>query len=79
MTRPKGIRNNPEALTGLKNELQGLKNIINETHTALAQLDYEMRRDMKLLQTKIIGMESKLHINGLHEAYKLVKPKQRKE
>lgn len=66
-------------LYGIYNEIHGLKTMITELQTILQTLDYEMRRDMKLMQTKVIGLETYHNVNALHLVYKKVKPTYRKK
>jgi hypothetical protein len=68
-----------DSLSGIHNEVDGLKRMIHDMHTMITQLDYDMRRDVRLIQLKVIGLETKLHVDGLHEMYKRLKPKNRKD
>ena len=68
-------KHRPDGLAGIRNELDGIKNIIHELQTMFAQLDYEMRRDMTLLQKQMMGLEHRLQIDGNHEYYKAFQKK----
>jgi hypothetical protein len=65
-----GSRHRIDGQTGIRAELDGIKNIIHELQTALSLLDYEMRRDMDLLQRTVLGLEHRLRLDGKHEFYK---------
>ena len=63
-------KHRPDGLAGIRNEIDGMKHILHELQTMCVQLDMDMRKDMGLLQRKLIGLESRLEIDGNHEYYK---------
>ena len=72
----KGSKHRPDGQAGIRSELDGIKNIIHELQTALSLLDFEMRRDMDLLQRAVLGLEHRLRLDGKHEFYKAFQRKQ---